>query len=31
MNLPNYKKDTLDGRLDFVVVFQSMEISRLSI
>lgn len=31
MNLPNYKKDTLDGRLDFVVVFQTIEIERLSL
>lgn len=31
MNLPNYRKDTLDSRLDFVVVFQTIEIERLSV
>lgn len=31
MNLPNYKKETLECRLDFVVVFQTIEIERLSV
>ena len=31
MNLPNYKKETLECRLDFVVVFQTIEIERLSL
>jgi hypothetical protein len=31
MNLPSHKRETLECRLDFVVVFQTIEIERLSV
>jgi len=30
-NLPNYRKDSLAGKLKFVVVFQAIEVERLSL